>query len=135
MHSTSIQLILLLLITPSYSQFSQVQTLTEKVFTTQQIDISDDGSIMVASDWGKIYVYVMNNGLYSHQQTVENGSFVLRGVDLTADGKYLLQGSGDTNLTIYENVNNNFVFYKAIPHIDDQDSRSVAMTDDYEWVF
>ena len=115
MSKTLIQLALLLSIVLS-QPFSLAQTITCKSRDTYWVDLSDDGTILVAGDRGKTFVYLrQNDGTFEPSQTlteVEGYSMV---TDITADGSKLLEVDKNTGKgRVYENSNNTFTLAHTI---------------------
>ena len=67
---TNILIIAFLLSIASSQSFTMSQVLTEKDDETYWVDITDDSSILVAAGHGKTYIYLNQNGVFSHHQTL-----------------------------------------------------------------
>ena len=76
-----------------------------------------------------------NQGTFSHHQTIIESTHNVTIVDLTGDGKMLLEVNLDANIKIYKNLNNTFTILQTLTPSDGaSQTKAGAITDDHEWI-
>ena len=133
--TTIIQVVLLLSIAHS-QPYSLSQTISKDSKYTFWVDITDDGSIMVAADDQKTYIHLKDSGHnFSPSQTLTEATDKVMLTDITADGSKLLEIDQNGNARVYENNNNVFTLAQTLtPSTATTDARGGAITDDGQWI-